>query len=544
MSQRTRAGKGSNAASQHQFSQIPSTNIPRSKFDRSHSHRTTFDAGDLIPILVDEVLPGDTLSLNLDTFCRLTSTAVPVMDNMYLDVFFFFVPNRLIWDNWQKFMGEQENPGDSTDFLVPTLTSDGTDGFVSRSLEDHFGLPTEIPDLEVNALHHRAYNRIYADWFRDENLVDSPPLNKGNGPDLASDYTLLRRGKRHDYFTSALPFPQKGDAVTLPLGTTAPVVGSGSAIPTFAAGANTAAALNYQASSGSVRQDGTTGGNDGDLAWVAPNLEADLTTATAATINSIREAVTLQQLLERDARGGTRYTELNRAHFGVISPDARLQRAEYLGGGSARFMVHPVAQTGTPTNQQNTPPSTLSAFSTAGWSGRGFNKSFTEHGVLIGLACARADLTYQAGLDRMWSRQTKYDYAWPDLSHLGEQVIKNKEIYAQGSGDPTADEEAFGYQERYAEYRYKNSLITGRFRSNSRLIPGAGSRGDASLDQWHLSQDFTSLPVLNDEFIEEDPPINRTLSVSNEPQFLLDMWFQYIAARPLPVYSVPGLNRF
>lgn len=516
----------------HQFSQVPQAEIPRSKFDRSCGFKATFDAGQLIPIFVDEVLPGDTFNVKENLFGRLNTPIVPFMDNLFLDTFYFFVPNRLIWDNWQKFNGEQKNPGDSTDFLVPTITAPPTTGFQNSTLFDYFGVPTATPGLVVNALHSRAYNLIWNEWFRDQNLQNSVVVDTDDGPDSPTDYLLLKRGKRHDYFTSCLPFPQKGPAVQVPLGSTAPVKlvpytqdTTIMRVQYATTGNNAAGALT---ATGGVLVD-NPGGNG---LVINPNgrLYADLTTATASTINALRNAFQIQRLYERDARGGTRYTEIIRSHFGVISPDARLQRPEYLGGGSSRVNINPVTQTA-PTESGNTPQGNLAAFGTVSSSGRGFSKSFTEHGVLIGLASLRADLNYQQGLNRMWFRRTRFDFFWPALAHLGEQAVLNKEIYAQGTANPSQDASVFGYQERYAEYRYKPSIITSQFRSNFAQ----------SLDIWHLAQDFGSLPVLNSQFIEENPPIDRVVATPNEPHLKLDAFFNINCARPMPVYSVPGL---
>lgn len=515
----------------HNFSQVPQADIPRSTFNRSCGYKTTFDAGYLIPVFFDEALPGDTFNVRANYFARLATPEFPFMDNMFLDSFFFFVPNRLIWENWEEFNGQQENPGDSTDFLIPQIESPAVTGFSAGSVYDYFGIPTEVPGLKISALWLRAMNLIWNEWFRDQNLQDSVPVPKGDGPDVYGDYVLLRRGKRHDYFTSALPWPQKGPSVEVPLGSTAPIFGvdRDTKIGTPASGfddrtmvADTGGYMMYSggALSGNVR----FSNNPLDI-----GLEADLSSATASTINALRQAFQIQKLYERDARGGTRYTEIIRAHFGVVSPDARLQRPEYLGGGSTPINIHPIAQNSASTEES--PQGNLAAMGVVSGKGGGFTKSFTEHGVIIGLVSARADLNYQQGLERMWSRRTRWDFYWPALSHIGEQAVLNKEIYAVGSATPGQDDAVFGYQERYAEYRYKPSLITGQFRSNFAQ----------SLDQWHLAQDFGSLPTLNNTFIQENPPVDRVIAVPSAPHFLFDAFFDIKSARPMPTYSVPGL---
>lgn len=517
----------------HDFSVIPTTNIPRSVFSRSSNYKTTFDSGYLIPFFVDEALPGDTFHLKTSILARLTTPITPFMDNLKLDYFFFSVPNRLVWDNWQKFNGEQTNPGDSVDYLIPQLVApDG--GFGSGSIADYFGIPQDIAGLSVSSLPFRAYNLIYNEWFRDENLVDSATVNKDDASDDPTVFTLRRRGKRHDYFTSCLPWPQKGEGVEIGLGSGVTgdtsqgqidiVDATGVSHPLYSNGTEGVVYTNPAAAEGN---------------FIGFGEHTGLTIDDALTINSLREAFQLQRMLERDARGGTRYTEIIRSHFGVISPDSRVQRPEYLGGGTMDININPVLQNSA--SDSTSPQGNLAAFGFAGGYRHGFSHSFVEHTTIIGIACVRADLTYQQGIPRMFSRQTRYDFFWPTLAHLGEQAVLNKEIYSQGpsvlnDSGGAIDDDVFGYQERFAEYRYGLSKITGEMRSTSKDADGNSN----TLDIWHLAQKFDSLPTLNQSFIEENPPLDRVLAVQDEPQLLMDVYFDLKCARPMPTYSVPG----
>lgn len=541
--------KASGPQGQHSFSNIPQADIPRSSFDRSCGIKTTFDAGFLVPIFADEALPGDTIKLQPTVFARLATPIFPILDNMILETHFWAVPLRLVWDNFVKFMGEQTNPGDSTDFQTPLVNSP-LNGFARGSLADYLGYPPQASDGSVGfmtAFWHRGYNLIYNEWYRDQNLQNSVSVPKTDGPDADTLYPLLRRGKRKDYFSGSLPFAQKGTAVSLPLGTTAPVTGGtitgiGTNAPTFNRSASPGGfptTLQNVASTANVQFGAAGGASTLAVHWGTPNLQltgavADLAAATAATINQIRTAVQIQKLYERDARGGTRYTEVIRAHFGVTSPDARQQRPEFLGGGAINISMNPVPATTGSSAVSTAPLGTLAAYGTAVGSTPTIIKSFTEHSVILGLVSVRADLNYQQGVPRMYNRRTKYDFYWPALSHLGEQAVLSREIYTDGTGTPAnglGDYSVWGYQERWAEYRYKPSLITGQLRSSD---PG-------TLDSWHLAQNFGSRPLLNAAYIVEDPPIARTIAVPTAPHFILDGHFKFHHIRPMPTYSVPGL---
>lgn len=538
----------------HRFSDAPAMYMKRTKFDRSHVYKTTFDSGKLIPVFVDEVLPGDTTRMSVNYFARLATPIKPIMDNIYLDWFFFFVPNRLVWEHWQNFCFEQEDPDDSTDYVIPTVTATGNSGNAYiGSLWDYFGLPVNTPGnlSGISALPFRGVYLIYNEWFRDENLQKSVKIQKGDvnevlnstrsseqpswvftsGTNIVPGLACPPRGKRHDYFTSALPWTQKGPGVQVPLTGNAFVYDAqGTSIPNMPSvkEINVAGRIMTRETDGNWPHE-VYEYNDSNEHLVSLNRfsYADLESISGATINSLRTAFQMQKFYERLARGGSRYTEVLRSFFGVVSPDARLQRPEFLGSFTKMVNVNPIAQTSA--TDSTSPQGNLSAYGVTAAKFHGFTKSFVEHGYIFGFVCARADLTYQQGINKMWLRSTVYDFYWPTFAHLGEQAIELREIYAQGS---EADTTVFGYQERYAEYRYKPSQITGKFRS---------SVANGSLDMWHLSQFFNNAPTLNEEFIIENPPINRIIAVTDEPEFLLDIGFRYTTVRPMPMFGTPGL---
>lgn len=523
--------------SQEKFATIQSSRISRSVFDRSHGHKTTFDAFGIYPIFIDEALPGDTLKCNPTVFGRLATPLKPIMDNIYLDVHFFSVPYRLVWDNWIYFMGEG-NRADGptpTGYTIPQGSPQAASGgYDSLSIQDYFGLPIEVEDFTHSELPLRAYNLIWNEWYRDEDLLDPLVVPTGDAGNT-EPFTIRPRGKKKDYFTSARPWAQKGTTPNLLDATNYPIVfdSDSGADRTIARDASDTAlsSVDFLTTSWQTNSVGNLQGNNPTAIVsmdVSANHYADLSNIEL-TINQFRQYTAIQHLLEKDARGGTRYPELIHSHFGVISPDARLQRPEYLGGTSTPLGVNPIAQNSA-TEDSLTPQGNLAAMGIFSMSGKGFTKTFTEHEIVIGLISTRSDLNYQQGLNRMWSRESKYDFYWPSLEGLGEQAILNKEIYCDGT---SADEDVFGYQERFSEYKYKPSQITGLFRSQAAQ----------SLDIWHVAQDFSSRPSLNYSFYIENPGLERCLAVTDEPEFIVDCYFNYQCARPMKTYSTPGLSR-
>lgn len=530
----------------HDFAMIPRSDIPRASFRMEKGLKTAISASFLVPIFCEEVLPGDTWKANLTIVARTSTPIVPVMDNWHLETFFFFVPNRLVWDNWERFMGEQDTPASSISFVIPQVVSPAG-GFAVNSLYDYFGLPCvgqTLPGntISVNSLPFRCYNFIYNEWFKDQNIISNIPRAAGDGPDPNTDYVLRRRGKRHDYFTSALPWTQKFTAPLLPLGTQAPVRtlstehtttgGVAFTVRRAATGAFPTADRNLVTGANGVISEAAVGSVGANTIYPT-NLYAILSEAIGSNVNQLRQSIAIQRLLERDARGGTRYIEIVKSQFGVQSLDARLDRPEYLGGGHTRIQTEAIAQTsGTGASGQTTPLASLAAIGYA-HGNNSFSYNATEHGYIIGLINARADLTYHQGTRKLFLRQTRYDFYTPAFAHLGEQAILQRELYSDGSAQ---DSNTHGFQERWAEYRYNPSQITGIFRPRS-----AGN-----LAFWHSAENFVTPPALNQTFIEDqsDVVLQRNFqagALSANQQFLLDMLYTMNVARAMPMYSVPGL---
>lgn len=557
-----------NRNTESHFSLSPHVDISRSRFDRSASLKTSFNAGDVVPFFLEEVLPGDTFSVDTSKVVRMQTLLTPMMDNVYLDTYYFFVPNRLVWDHWKEFCGENTESAwiPQTEYIMPQITSPAGQGWSVGTLADYFGIPTGVAGLSVSALPFRAYALIMNEWFRDQNLQDPlvvptddstvAGVNTGTFvTDVAKGGKPFIAAKYHDYFTSALPAPQKGPDVLIPVAQ----AGSYQVVPLATSVDHTKATAPLtwmQRTSGEIFNDTdytraiVTGSNSHDSGKVETGLSNSQMSfhssfpdyvpsnlwaiadgnAAAATINQLRLAFQIQKFYERQARGGSRYTEVVRSFFGVMSPDARLQRPEYLGGNRVPINVNQIVQQ-SGTESSGTPQGTVVGQSLTTDKHSDFTKSFTEHGLIIGVMVARYDHTYQQGLNRLWSRKDKFDFYWPVFANIGEQAIKNKEIFAQGTDK---DNEVFGYQEAWAEYRYKPNMVTGEMRSAYAQ----------SLDVWHLADDYSALPSLSDTWIREDKAnIDRVLAVTSavSNQFFADIYVKNYCTRPMPMYSVPGL---
>ena len=549
--------------------------IRRSTFDRSHSLKTSFNVGDIVPFFVDEVLPGDTFNVDTSKVVRLQTLLTPVMDNIYLDTYFFFVPNRLTWSHWKQFNGENTESAwiPQTEYEIPQITAPASGGWSVGTIADYLGVPTGVPNLSVSALPFRAYALVMNEWFRDENLSDPlvvpvddatvAGVNTGTFvTDVCKGGLPYKAAKYHDYFTSCLPSPQKGPDVTIPVAEAGnyAVVGNGKALAISDSkrlyGLCTKSQYNFSGAqsafgqslsstvpeSGAYVPEGVLGvptsaqlgddlSNSGLIAVASGN-------AAAATINQLRMAFQIQKLYEKDARGGSRYIEILKSHFGVTSPDARLQRPEYLGGNRVPININQVVQQSA-TASGETAQGTVTGMSVTTDTHSDFTKSFTEHGFVIGVMVARYDHTYQQGLERFWSRKDRFDYYWPVFANIGEQAVKNKEIFAQGPGvkdsaGSVIDDQVFGYQEAWADYRYKPSRVTGEMRSQYAQ----------SLDVWHLADDYSALPALSDSWIREDKTnVDRVLAVTSavSNQLFADIYIKNRTTRPMPMYSIPGL---
>ncbi len=534
------------------FSSLPNVSIGRSRFDRSSSVKTSFNVGRLIPFYVDEVLPGDTFKVKTSKVVRMQPLVAPIMDNVYLDTYYFFVPNRLVWNHWRELMGENTESAwiPETEYNVPQVTAPSI-GWRAGTIADYMGIPIDVPGLSVNALPFRAYALICNEWFRDQNLTDpvsfsvsDSTIEGSNGDnyitDLAKGGMPFLASKYHDYFTSCLPSPQKGPNVTIPVAQLAdmPVVtkdlihaGGTEPIKTNVKAAGTLGNIQF-GDGGQLYSTNTSPGNAyGGPVLKFTNLWAQgANSLTATSINELRMAFQIQKFYEKDARGGTRYTELLKSHFGVTSPDARLQRPEYLGGNRVPITINQVLQQ-SGTVAGSTPQGTATGMSLTSDTNSDFTKSFVEHGFVIGLMVARYDHTYQQGLNRMWSRKSRFDYYWPVFANIGEQAVLNKEIYADGSSN---DDKVFGYQEAWADYRYRPNICTGEMRSQA----------PKSLDCWHLADDYAARPSLSDSWIREDMSnLDRALAISSSVsnQLWADIYVQNICTRPMPMYSIPGL---